>query len=67
MNSETTALLLSMKVNSRNPNLTTTQPCLNLVGFYIIIAVYTSPPHSPTNSTSNGKNDPRDLKFCMLT
>merc|ERR1712240_217511 len=51
----------------QNPNLTPTQPQLNLnlVGFDTIITLH-HPPH-PTphrNSTSTRNNDPRGLKFC---
>ena len=50
----------------QNPNLTTTQPNLILVGFDTIIALHTHPaPHHPTtNSISTRKNDPRGMKFC---
>ena len=52
----------------QNPNLTTTQPNLNLVGFHTIIAVHTNttPPTHPTrNSTSTRNKGPSGLKICM--
>ena len=53
----------------QNPNLTTTQPNLNLVGFDMIIAFHTttppSPHHTTGNSTSTRDKGPSGLKFCM--
>ena len=51
--------------NCQNPNLTTTQPNLNLVGFDMIIAVHTTPHHTTRKSTSTRNKGPSGLKFWM--
>ena len=50
----------------QNPNLTTTQLNLNLVGFDRIITLHPPRPHTITTGTLllPEKNNPRGLKFC---
>ena len=44
---------ITFQIIVRTPNLTTTQPILNMVGIDTIIAVPTThPPHTHTNSTA---------------